>query len=64
MSLAVLVFPIASLQPALNINLLAFTENLIANLGQITPGYNIKPFGFLTAFAVGSRPCSAGCQAK
>jgi hypothetical protein len=54
------VFPPASLQASFDINLLALGQVLFANLGKVTPGNDIEPFGLGMALAIRRVPGSAG----
>jgi hypothetical protein len=58
-TLPVVVLPTARLQPALHIYLLSFSEVLLANLCQRSPGDHIEPLGFFATFAIRGNPCAA-----
>src|SRR5204863_414859 len=45
--LAVLALPAARLQPALDVDLAALGEELVAGLGELVPGHDLEPLGLV-----------------
>lgn len=49
---SVIVFPVTGLQTPFNVDLLALGQELVADLGQATPGDNVKPLGLGAPLAI------------
>ena len=56
MLLAILIVPAARLQPAFDVDRLAFAQMLLADLGQIAPRDDVEPLRLFASVAIAGYP--------